>query len=248
MKASVSPCILIIALTAMTGTILQLSAQDVVIQKDKQIREGEILGLADGKLKIKIGPAQTSIAMDQVAAVTKVAPAAYEAVLVEWQKGDAAKTLTTLKPLVENFRGLPTPWAERASALLGEIYLSLNQLPDAEAAFAAFQKSYPGAASLSEIGLARLAVAKKDFPAAKARLAPIVSEAAKVKMAEAGKSSTYGQAFYLMGEVRESEGAYPEALQDYLSTVTLFYEDKAVVAKAQKRADFLITEKQVIVP
>jgi len=248
MKASVSPRILMIALVAVAGTMLRLSAQDVVVQKNNLRSEGQVLSVADGKLRIKIGPAETSIAMDQVASVTKAVPAAYENALAEWAKGDANKTLAVLKPLVDTFPGLPTPWAERASALLGEVYLSLDQLPAAEAAFAAFQKAYPGSASLSDIGLARLAVAKKDFAAAKTKLTPLVPEAAKVKMAEAGKSAMYGQAFYLMGVVRESEGAYPEALQDYLSAVTLFYEDKAVVAKAQERATFLATEKKTIVP
>ncbi len=51
-----------------------------------------------------------------------------------------------------------------------------------------------------------------------------------------------------MGVIRESEGNLPEALRDYLSTVTLFYEDQAVVAKARERADILVKEKQVIVP
>jgi len=248
MKASVSPRILMIALAAIAGTMLRLPAQDVVVQKNNLRSEGQVLGVADGKLKIKIGPAETSIALDQVASVTKAAPAAYENALAEWQKGDGNKTLAVLKPLVDTFRGLPTPWAERASALIGEVFLSLDQIPAAEAAFADFQKAYPGAASLSDIGLARRAVSKKDFATAKAKLAPIVAEAAKVKMADAGKSATYGQAFYLMGVVRESEGAYPEALQDYLSAVTLFYEDKAVVAKAQERATFLATEKKAIVP
>jgi hypothetical protein len=50
-----------------------------------------------------------------------------------------------------------------------------------------------------------------------------------------------------MGMVRESEGQLPEALRDYLSAVTLFHEDKAIVAKAQERANVLI-EKKVIVP
>ncbi|MFZ4681912.1 MAG: hypothetical protein ACOYMS_05390 [Terrimicrobiaceae bacterium] len=243
-----SPRIMMIALAAVAGATLPLAAQDVLVQKNNLRSEGQVLGVADGKVKIKIGPAETSIALDQVASVIKAPPAAYENALAEWQKGDGNKTLAVLKPLVETFRGLPTPWAERASALLGEVYLSVDQVPAAEAAFTAFQKAYPGAASLSDIGLARLAVSKKDFAAAKAKLAPIVAEAAKVKMADSGKSATYGQAFYLMGVVRESEGAYPEALQDYLSAVTLFYEDKAVVAKAQERATFLATEKKAIVP
>jgi hypothetical protein len=59
---------------------------------------------------------------------------------------------------------------------------------------------------------------------------------------------TYGQAFYLMGLIHEHEGNLPAALQDYLRTVTLFFEDPATTAKARERADFLINEKNVVVP
>ena len=248
MNASASPRFLLAALLALGAAMVSAMAQDVVVQKDNQRREGLILGLADGKLKIKIGPVETSIAMDQVASVTKTAPKGFDDAVAAWQAGDAAKTLTLLKPVVDSFRGLPTPWAERASALLGEVYLSLDQLPAAETAFGDFQKAYPNSASLSDIGLARLAVTKKDFATAKAKLEPVIAEAATVTLAAPGKSAAYGQAFYLMGVIRESEGAFPEALSDYLSTVTLFYEDKAVVAKAQERADVLVKEQQVIVP
>jgi tetratricopeptide (TPR) repeat protein len=247
MNASASRlwCLAWVAIWAACAT---LAAQDVVLQKDGQRREGEILGLAGGKLKIKVGPAETSIAMDQVASVTKAPPKAYEESLKAWQSGNANKTLGLLKPLVEAFRGLPVEWAERASALLGDVYLSLDQFPAAEAAFSEFTKSYPNATSLTDLGLARLAVTKKDFEGAKSKLTPIVAEAAKVLAADAGKSATYGQAFYLMGVVRESEGAYAEALRDYLSAVTLFHDDEAIVAKAQERAEFLVKEKQAIVP
>jgi tetratricopeptide (TPR) repeat protein len=247
MNASASRlwCLALVALFAAAAT---LPAQDLVIQKDGQRREGEILGIADGKLKIKVGPAETSLPMEQVASVTKAAPKAYEDALKAWQAGNANKTLSLLKPLVETFRGLPVDWAERASALLGDLYLALDQLPAAEAAFAEFTKAYPNATSLSDIGLARLAVNRKDFAGAKARLGPIVAEAEKIVAADTTKSATYGQAFYLMGLVHENEGAYSEALRDYLSALTLFHEDEAIVAKAQERAEFLVKEKQAIVP
>ena len=237
-----------VALVSLWGTVTILTGQDFVVQKDGQRREGEILGVVDGKLKIKVGPAETGIAMNQVGSVTKAAPKAYDDALKAWQDGNGNKTLNLLKPIVEAFRGLPTEWAERAAALLGDVYLSLGQLPAAETAFAEFTKSYPNATSLSDIGLARLAVSKKDFEDAKTRLLPIISEADKLVAAPAGRSAAYGQAFYLMGIVHESEGEYSEALRDYLSAVTLFHDDKAVVTKAQERAEFLAKEKQVIVP
>ena len=236
------------AFAALFATAFSLFGQDVVVQRDKQSREGEILRLADGKLKIKIGPAETSLPVDQVLSVTKAPPKAYEDALKAWQEGNPNQTVVLLKPLVESFLGLPTDWAERASALLGEAYLSLDQLPAAEAAFAQFTKAYPNAKSLSEIGLARLAVSRKDFAEANRWLAPILAEADGVVIADKGKGGIYGQAFYLMGMVKENGGAYPEALRDYLTAVTLFRNDKAVVAKAQERADFLVKEKQVVVP
>lgn len=245
MKASVSPRFLIAVCLGLAMTAIQ--AQDAITQKGKTQQPGQILSVADGKIKFKVGPVETSVPLDQVASVVKAPPKGYEDALAAWQTGDANKTLSLLKPVVDTFRGLPTPWAERASALLGEVYLSLDQMPAAETAFADFQKAYPGATSVSDIGLARLAVSKKDYASAKAKLEPVVAEAATVVLPGTGKSATYGQAFYLMGMIREAEGAYPEALRDYLSTVTLFYEDKAVVAKAQERADVLI-DKKVIVP
>jgi tetratricopeptide (TPR) repeat protein len=228
--------------------VTPLLAQDIVLQKDNQRREGEIVGVAERKLKIKVGPAETSIPLEQVASVVKPAPREHEEAMKAWQEGNANKTLSLLKPLVEKFRGLQTDWAERASALLGDVYLSLDKHSAAEAAFAEFTKAYPDAKSLSELGLARLAVFRKDFADAKSRLAPMVSEAESVVVADATKSATYGQVFYLMGLVRENEGAYPEALGDYLRAVTLFHGDNATVAKAQERAEFLMKEKQVIVP
>ncbi|HEY5813943.1 MAG TPA: hypothetical protein VIT23_14970 [Terrimicrobiaceae bacterium] len=237
-----------VALWAIIGTLASLAAEDVVIQKDGQRREGEILGIAGEKLKIKIGPAETSLQMDQVGTVTKAPPKAYDEALKAWQDGNANKTLDLLKPVVDAFRGLPTDWAERASALLAEVYLSLDQLPAAEGALAEFAKAYPNATSLTELGRARLAVSKKDFGSAKKTLAPLVAEAEKVLVARATKGATYGQAFYLMGIVYENDGDYSEALRHYLSAVTLFRNDEAIVAKAKERAELLVKEKEVIVP
>ena len=226
MNASVSR-LSVATLVAILATAVALLAQDVVVQRDKQRREGEILRVADGKLKIRIGPAETSLPMDQVASVVKAPPKAYDDALKMWQDGNANKALNLLRPIVETFRGLPTDWAERASALLGDVYLSIDEVAAAETAFAEFTKAYPNA---------------------KSKLTPIVAEAESAVAPAAGKRATFGQAFYLMGIIHENEGAYPEALRDYLSAVTLFPDDKAVVAKAQERADFLIKEKQVIVP
>ena len=247
MKASVSPVAAIFAVLLLASGPRICRAQDVVVQKDNQRREGQILGLKSAAIRIKIGPAETGIPMANVASVTMAAPKAYTDALALWQNGDAAKTLQALAPLVENFSGLPTPWAERACALLGEVYLAASQVDKAEAAFADFQKLYPDAGSSVDIGLAELAIAKKDYDGARAKLVPIVEKAKATKLPDSDTSAVYGQALYLLGQVQESSAENAEALENYLLAVTLFHEDQAVVAKATERANAL-KEKNVIVP
>ena len=97
-----------LALGTLWGTARMLIAQDFIVQKDGQRREGEILGVVDGKLKIKIGPAETSIAMDQVASVTKDPPKGYEDAIKAWQEGNANQTLTFLRPWWRPFAVCPS--------------------------------------------------------------------------------------------------------------------------------------------
>ena len=247
MKASVSPAAAIFAVFLLASTLPICRAQDVVVQKDGQRRDGQILGVKADSIRIKIGPAETGIPMSTVASVTMSAPKDYTDALALWQKGDAAKTLLLLGPLVENFNGLPTGWAERASALLGEVYLAASQIDKAEAAFANFQKLYPNAGSGADVGLARLAIAKKDYDGARVKLVPIVEKAKSTKFPDSGTSAVYGQALYLLGQVQEASAENADALENYLLAVTLFHEDQAVVAKAEERANAL-KEKNVIVP
>lgn len=223
-------------------------AQDVLVLKTGLRREGEIVGVSDGKVTLKVGPVQSAIPLDQVDSAIKQAPPELAKAQATKAAGNAAGALIEVRPVVEKFSGLPVPWVGQAYALLGDSLLELNQVAEAERIFGRFTELYPEAGDLSAVSIARLDVAKDDFAAAKSKLEPIVEEAATVKSAESAKSATYGRAFLLMGQVRESEGDLPRALEDYLMTVTVFYADAAAVADAQARADALTIQKNVIAP
>ena len=84
MKASVSPAAAIFAVLLVASAPRICRAQDaagqkaVVVQKsDGQTREGEILGVKADSIRFKIGPAETSIPMANVASVTMPAPKEY---------------------------------------------------------------------------------------------------------------------------------------------------------------------------
>jgi predicted Zn-dependent protease len=249
MKASFSPTGLVFAIFC-AAVILPASASgvDTLILTNGQRREGEILGVANDRVRFKAGPVETALPLDQVEAARMEPPAKFEQALEAWQNGDAAATLQVLKPLVENFNGLPAPWVQRAAALMGTVLIEAGDIDAARAAFEQFQSTYPDAQGLAELGLARLAIEDGDLDAAETRLMPIVSEAKETLAAESSKSSEYGQALYLHGTILEKRGNLPDAMENYMLTTTIFYEDAAAATKARKRATELSEEKNTKVP
>ena len=246
MKASVSPAIIFLAVFTCIAAA-DVRAEDLIIQKDGQRREGQILSVKSAMIRIKVGPVETSIPIASVDSITMAPPKAFTDSLASWSKGNASATLSTVKPLVEKFLGLPTKWGERASALLGEALLATGDISGAETAFANFQKAYPDAGKFADVGLARLAIEKKDYPTAQAKLEPIVALAKKTLVAKPGESAVFGQALYLMGRTHEADGKPSEALECYILAANIFREDQAVVSQASERAKAL-EKKSVLVP
>ena len=246
MKASVPRLLSLIALL-FACEIGQLKAQDAVVQKDGQTREGAIQGMKAGGIRIKVGPVETVIPMANVASVRMDPPADFQAASAAWSKGDAVGALPKLAALVSNFKGLPTEWAERACSMLPEVYISLGKIPEAEASYVEFTKLYPGSGSSSDLLLARLAVTKKDFRGARARLEPMVKSAKSTLLPKGAESVPMSQALVLMGRINEEAGEKSEALENYLLVTTIFHNDPSTYAQALERANILQKDK-VLVP
>ncbi len=245
MKASI-PLHCLVAMHFLMVPFIKANAQDLVIQKDGQRREGEILGVKANAVRIKIGPAETAVPIASIASVSKAEPTEFQSANELWRTGNAAGALAKLEPLVQTFSGLPTPWAERSCSLLPELYLAQGRTADAEIAFQNFQKLYPSSTSSSDILLARLAISKKDLVTARAKLAPILATIKETKLPAGSNAPAMSQALCLMGEIQESAGEKSEALADYLLVATIFKNDPTSLAKSLARADALEKEKVVV--
>jgi hypothetical protein len=231
-----------------TGAALLLAstahAQDVIITTDNQQRSVKVIGVsASGQtLDFFVGQGQLGLPLASVKEVRMAPPAEYSQGIAAYQAKDFAKSLGLIKTVAAKYHGMPSPWAQQATAMLGELYIALNDIPKAEAAYADFKRFYPGGGSMqSEIGLSRLAVAKQDYETAKQKLEPITKAALEEKTVTPANAMAYGQAFLVSGQVKEATGNLSGALEDYLRTVTLFYYDRVAVAAAQERADALRT-------
>jgi predicted Zn-dependent protease len=227
-------------------------AQDTVITTDNQQRYPvKVLGVSpSGQLEFKVGQGKLALPMSNVKEVRMAPPPEYGQAFQEYQAKNFKKALDLIKPIADHFRGMPSPWAQQAVSMLGDLYIALNDLPKAEAAYNDFKKLYPSGASLqAEVGFSRLAAAKKDYDTAKQKVGPITEQALKEKAPTLSNALAYSQAFLVSGQVKEAEGNFSGALEDYLRTVTIFYQDRAAVSAAQDRADTLRKEHQdVTVP
>jgi hypothetical protein len=218
-------------------------AQDRLVFKDKHVEEGKVIGMSNGSVLIKVAAGQLSYPLALLSRVEVAPPPAFQSGMAAFQAGEWDRALAALKPIADQFKGLPTDWASQATAALGDIYIEKNDLTKAVAAYNDYKALYPAGAAGSlrmNVAQARVSFAQNNFPAAEKQLQPIRDAALKhPAQATRIEGAAYGQACYLLGQIEERQGSYQDALVDYLRTVTLFYEDPAVTARAQKSADAL---------
>ena len=217
--------------------------------RNGQTQQVTILGVTSSGIKVQLGQGVMVQPFANVAAVAMPPPPEYAAAQTAYEGGDLKTALNNATSVVRNYRGLPTDWAQHAMLTLGDIYVDLNQLPQAQAIYADYQRAYPAAGTAGiSVGLARIDVSKKDYAAAKAKIDPILAQALKQRNPPKAASELIGRAYYVSGQIKEQAGDLPGALEDYLRTVAIFPDDRVAAASALEKADALRKEHGTTVP
>ena len=215
-------------------------AQDRLTYKDGRTQDVKILGASSASVQIQVGTGSVGIPLAALASVTMAAPADLAAANAAFRAGDYAKALPLVKTVADKYKGLPTDWARQAASLVGDVHVALGNLKDAEAAYKDCQRIYPGAGSFqTDVGMARIALARKNYDEAQAKLVPIAEAALKGKTPSPAFAPAYSQTFFLLGQIAEAQAQPEVALENYLRTVTLFHADRSAVAAAQEKANAL---------
>jgi len=237
----------------LSGAAFAQTDAELVLRND-EVQRVKVFGVSSSGLQLDIatpdGKGRFSRPLAQIKEVRMAAPAELNQALTQYQEKKYDAAIAALRALLTKYRGMPASWVQQASATLGSVYLAKGDLAGAEAAFRDFQKLYPGQGSLqSDVGMALVAVAKKDFASARPKLEAVAEKALKEKNVNAGTALAYSATFLGLGQIQEAEGNPSEALEHYLRTVTLFYHDRAAAALAQERADALrVANKNLAVP
>jgi tetratricopeptide (TPR) repeat protein len=251
LRRSFVPLQLLFLVTASLITIGARLAcgQETISLRSGQTQQVTILGTTPSGIKIQLGDAVMVQPFGNISAVTMSPPPEFTAARQAYENGDLNTALANAQAVVSNFRGLPTDWAREAMLTLGDIYVSLDQLPKAQAVYSDFQRAYPSAGTADiNVGLAMIDLSKKDYPAAKALVDPILSQALKQLNVPKAASALFGRAFYVSGQIKEQAGDFPGALEDYLRTVTIYPGDRVAAAHAQDKADSLRQQHGITVP
>ena len=222
---------------------------DVVTTMDNRRQEVKVVGVSGTNLQVQVGAGTLGIPLASIKEVQMPAPSELTQAQQAFAARDYRRALSLASGVVEKFKGMPAEWAQLATSMLGDVYVAMNDLAKAEAAYKEYQRLYPGAGSLqADVGIARIAVSKKDLATAKQKLEPIATQALKDKNVSRTHALAYSQAFFILGQVKEAEGNRVGALEDYLRTVTIFHHDPSAVTAAQERADALRKDRTVVVP
>ena len=217
-----------------------LHSQDSITTLDGKTQVAKIVGSNGTAVQVQVAAGVVGIPLSSIKQIVMPPPAEYTLALAAYDEKDYGKALASMTQVTSKYKGLPTEWAQQAALKLGDIYVAQNDLAKAEAAYKDFQKLYKGQGALQvDVCEARIAVSKKDYTAAKEKLEPLAEAALKVKSVPKADASSYSQVFYLLGQIKEDEGDLQGALQDYLRTVTLFYQDRLAADAAQEKADAL---------
>ena len=215
-------------------------AQDRLYLKDGRTQDVKVLSANGVTVQIQVGGGSIGIPLSTVTSVTVAAPPEFAPARAACEAQQFAKALPALKALAEKYKGLPVDWARQAASMVGDIHVAQGNLKEAEAAYKDYQKLYPGAGSVqTDVGMARIAVARKNYDEAREKLDPIAEAALKGKTPPAGLGAAYSQTFLLLGQIAEAQQQPAVALEHYLRTVTLYPEDHTAVVAAQERADSL---------
>lgn len=224
-------------------------AQHKLVMKDGQVRDAKIIGATGTNVQVEVGAGAIGIPIATISQVVMPPPDEFNAAMQAFQAGDQAKALAAAQAIADKYKGLPTEWAQQAMSMVGEIYATQGDTAKAEAAFKDMQQLYAGQGTAQgEVAMARVAVARKQYDAAKEKLEPVAEQALKELTPPRQARLAYSQTFYLLGQVKEAQGDFAGALEDYLRTVAIFPYDRAAAASARERADALRKEHDVAVP
>jgi len=141
---------------------------------------------------------------------------------------------------VDQFLGVDNPWVLECAGGLGQAYLALGRVADAEALYGRMKKAYPSgpAALRAEVGLA-VATAGRDAAGLLAKLQTLEKDLKEGLRPLRADREALAEFYFARGEAFERKGEDRKALEDYLRVSILYPDPASLGQRSAKKAEAL---------
>lgn len=156
------------------------------------------------------------------------------------EEGKLEEVVAKWQEPVNQYLGVESPWVLECAGGLGQAYLALGRVADAEVLYGRMRKAYPtGPAALrAEIGLA-VATSGKDTPGLLAKLQGLEGQLKESLRPLRADREALAEFYFARGEALEKKGEQKKALEDFLRVSILYPEPPSLGVRSAKKAEGL---------
>ena len=141
---------------------------------------------------------------------------------------------------VSQFLGVDNPWVLECAGGLGQAYLALGKIAEAEDLYGKMKKSYSaGSAALrAEVGLA-VATSGKDVAGLLAKLQGLEGQLKESLRPLRADREALAEFYFARGEAYEKKGQPAKALEDYLRVTVLYPDPPSLGQRSLRKVEAL---------
>lgn len=213
-----------------------LVAEDKIFQKgDGDPLVGTIIKAGDTAVQFQLPNGIVPIDRNRIDRVDIPQPAEVVQSIGQIEGGKISQGVAVLEPFYEKYKGLPQPWIEQMTVVLGESYLKMQLWAKARDLFVGVRKFYPQTEfkDLTVTGEAQALYGMGQSEQAMKMLNDLVAQRSKEVWVEDEQNRAIGKGLVTLGRYYAASQNWQESLQAYLKVTTLYYMDSSAVADAQ---------------
>lgn len=156
------------------------------------------------------------------------------------EDGKMEEVVAKWREPVNQFLGVDNPWVLECAGGLGQAYLALGRVADAELLYGRMKKAYSSgpAALRAEVGLA-VATSGKDAAGLLAKLQALEKDLKESLRPLRADREAMAEFYFARGEAFERKGEEKKALEDYLRVSILYPDPPSLGLRSAKKAEAL---------
>jgi len=217
-------------------------AQDQLRLKSGEVISGSAVKFDEGSksLTFKFDKGTLSYAQGDIAEVTLKERSGVMEGRKALEEGKMEEVVAKWQEPVAQYLGVDNPWVLECAGGLGQAYLTLGKIADAEALYGKMKQFYPSGPSAlrAEIGLA-VATSGKDASGLLAKLQALEGQLKESLRPLRADREALAEYYFARGEAFERNGDSAKALEDFLRVKVLYPEPPSLGQRSAKKADSL---------